>query len=70
MISFSKIYNIHPDCKAVSSVVILLDTDPLTKIAVAGQHSVWIKPLDNVNRAINSGRQQPSRYEKDQNLDN
>ena len=54
----------------MSSVVILLNIDPPTEIAVLGQHSVRIKSLDNVNRAINTNRQQPSRYEKDQDLNN
>ena len=54
----------------MTSVIVLLHIDPPTEIAVLGQHSVWIKSLDNVNGAINSNRQQPPRYEKDQDLNN
>ena len=60
---------LYPDCEAMASVVILLNIDPPTEIAILGQHSVRIKSLDNVDRAINSYRQQPPRYEKDQDLE-
>lgn len=67
---FYDILSFYPDCEAMASVIILLNVDPPTEIAVPGQHSVRIKSLDNVNRAINSNRQQPPRYEKDQDLNN
>ena len=40
----------------------------LAEVAVPGQHSVRIKPLDNVDRAVHSSRQQSSGHEDDQDL--
>ena len=58
----------YPDLEAITCVVVLLYSDPLTEVAVRGQHSVGVESLDNVDGAINTNGQQASRYNEHQHL--
>ena len=67
---FLPFYQFYPNCEAVSRVVLLLNVDPLAEVGVARQHSVGVEPLDNVDRAVDSSRQETPGYEEDQQLTN